>query len=244
MGDESVKERASKAAELPSSLNLPLADPPNYRLGELTEVERQKVTPGSNAIGVTRDVPAEAMGRGECLPLGDNQFVWRLQLTSPGAVAIRLHFTQFDSDMGKVWLHGLGSQAPIHGPYTSRGTFNDGDFWSNVIDGEAAVLVFEASGSCPRDVPFEIRELGHAWESPQATLPINKATSRQAIARCHSPFRCRPTDFAWQDSADSIAGITSFRNGEWRPWCTGTLLNTRSGRGPYYFLTANHCFSG
>jgi len=86
---------------------------------------------------------------------------WRQALRSPGAVGMRVHFTGFSVGGGRVWLHdGRRFKPQIAGPYTKRGIFGDGDFWSDVLYGDTVVVEYEPeeAGS------FQIPVISHLWD--------------------------------------------------------------------------------
>jgi hypothetical protein len=86
---------------------------------------------------------------------------WRQALRSPGAVGLRVHFTGFSVGGGRVWLHdGRRFKPQVFGPYTKRGLFGDGDFWSDVLYGDTVVVEYEPEGSGS----FQIPVISHLWD--------------------------------------------------------------------------------
>ena len=92
--------------------------------------------------------------------------VWRVQVESPDAKALRLHFSGFAVGEGGLWIHSKSTRT--FGPYRGRGPFGDGDFWTPTLLGDAVVVEFwPSSSSLAKDgVPFQLVELGHLWQLP------------------------------------------------------------------------------
>ena len=94
---------------------------------------------------------------------------------------MRVEFLSFSAGAGNVWLHD-GDQ--VAGPYTGRGIYGDGHFWSAAIFSESVVLEYEpAPGESiePRP-PFEIGAIGHRARAatlarPSAALALPKAAA-------------------------------------------------------------------
>ncbi|HUQ91264.1 MAG TPA: PPC domain-containing protein [Bryobacteraceae bacterium] len=170
------------------------------------------------------------MGRWETLPEGKS--LWRAGIQSPGARGIRLHFTQFSVGTGRVWIHdGTGEEEQISGPYTGAGPFSDGDFWSDIVMADTAIVEFEPSEGQRGQPPFQVGEISHVYSDPK------EGTTRSAAASCNLDVTCSPE---WAETSRSVGRI-SFESGGSSLVCSGTLLNTRSGSGTPLFLTANHC---
>lgn len=90
--------------------------------------------------------------------------VWRLQITSPAARALRLHFKNFNVGKGRVWLHNKAGQ--VYGPYTGQGMFGDGDFWSDSVPGDHLTIEYQpdpmqADAAHIKAVPFRVRRISH-----------------------------------------------------------------------------------
>ena len=92
-------------------------------------------------IGVHRAIAHGSLARGTWAPLADGHRIWRVEIQSDTAVALRVEFSNFSVGDGKVWVH---SRATVDGPYTARGPYGNGEFWSGTVDGESAVIEYEA----------------------------------------------------------------------------------------------------
>ncbi len=163
--------------------------------------------------------------------------VWRLAIQSPGAVAMRLHFTSFDVGSGQVWMHdGSGDEDRVLGPYVGRGPNGDSEFWSATVFGDTATVEYEPAEGRTLDgeVPFNIEEISHQFSTQAAPRPVE-----QSSASCELDVNCYPD---WAVTAKGTA-LLSFEKAGGSYICSGTLLNTRVNSFVPYLLTANHCIS-
>ncbi|MBI4874921.1 MAG: hypothetical protein HY822_09855 [Acidobacteria bacterium] len=230
------KEQARRLARrLLPSLGAALPRPREVRLGALSREERARMESAgrgeAKVAGVHRRLESAALEQGRVEYLDGQRPIWRLALDSADAAGVRVHFTSFDAGGGRVWVHdGRGDESEIHGPYTGRGPYGDGDFWSDAVLGENLVIEYEPGRPMdPLDLPpFKVSELAHL------ATGVHKAA-----ASCNLDATCYPD---WAETAKAVAHILFERDGS-SYVCSGTLLNTRNGRGIPYFLTAQHCIA-
>jgi hypothetical protein len=157
------------------------------------------------------------------------QTVWRAEFTSRGAAAIRLHFENFQA--GDATVRVL---APIThhvvAEYGGEGLFNDGEFWSEVVPGDTAIVEYEASG----DPPFSIREAAHFYPPP------SKQNERSLLG-CHIDINNFPEWLTLGNAVALLVFETSDNQGPFWAACTGTLVADRSRTGRALLVTAHHC---
>jgi lysyl endopeptidase len=186
----------------------------------------------------TRGVIEESPGGG---------FVWAMEVSSPGAQAIRLHLTGFHlPDNTEMYLLGPNGQAD--GPYTGEGRNGNGDFWTRSISSDSAQLVLRYTGSTPKtDRPkmtFVVSDVGHIrGRPPQALEKNHDSWVCSDNASCLVDAQCVNNIAAVVDAKDAVAKMEWIK-GPFIYTCTGGLLaDTDTGSEIPYFLTANHCFS-
>jgi hypothetical protein len=195
-------------------------------------------------IGVHRTLGEQAMmnGRWEA-PDGGPAF-WRMAVRSPGSAGIRIHFTDFDAGPGKVWVHGAGQ---VEGPYTARGPFGDGQFWSATVFADTVTIEYEPdTADAAEIVPFRVDTISHQ-AAPSVRQPagfsildgVDPAASKDPAAGCHLDPNCYAD---WRDTMKSVAHLVYEKGGE-TYMCSGGLLATRDNSVKPYLLTANHCIS-
>lgn len=123
---------------------------------------------GRRRIGAHRKLPDPLPGAWTVGEHGAR--VWRLDLRSMGAVALRLHFTNFHVEEGVVLLlqplpEGAAEKERRH---QGDGPAGDGEFWSDLIEGDRVVVEYRPASSSPTSdaLPFRIEEISHLWASP------------------------------------------------------------------------------
>ena len=158
--------------------------------------------------------------------------LWILDVVSPGAIGVRLHFAGAELPVGA----GLVVYSPIndsqaHGPYEGAGPLGTGDFWTPTLAGPRARIEY----FLPHDIeapfgePFMIDALMHLYRDPLAAAPEREGS-------CHNDVMC---EAGWIDTAKAVAGIAT--TGSFSLFCTGQMLNSQNADFTPYFLTARHC---
>ena len=191
-----------------------------------------------------------------------NGRLWRVQIQSPGASGLRVHFQNFNVGAGRVWLHT--SEGQVYGPYTGQGMYGDGDFWSDIVFGPSFTLEYQPGPDDPitveqGPVPFRIHKISHLTDLNLGSSTNSKKSnvggllghvarnfsggdeelSARNVGYCRVDVNCDPR---WRDETNGVALVTYASNGA-DAWCSGTLLNNRRQDYTPYFVTAAHCIS-
>jgi hypothetical protein len=217
-----------------------------------SEFARLASLSGEEPVGLERAVPGRLLETASCEASPGGGFLWMLAISSPEASSLRAHFDHFSVDHNRVWVSDKDGDQ-ILGPYTGRGLFGDGEFWSGVVFTDSIVIAFEGDrGGCPAEVPFRITDIAHLWLDATINIgresPLRAWKARQRGVRaqagdsnpgapCNLDVSCYPS---WQSQANSVARITYNSSGG-SFLCSGALINTLPYSGTPYFLTANHC---
>jgi hypothetical protein len=229
----------------------------------LTPEEEAAVARAASAplrIGVHRPLPAGSLaaGRWEFLPGGRR--AWRAAIRSSGARAVRLFFDAADLGEGQLWVYAPDrEEVPADGPYTGRGPFGDGRFWSASVDGDSVIVEYEppAEAAAEGDPPFLVTKVAHrVVDAPEAPAGETALAARwlgegkmsvgplasdlpedDPAAACNLDVSCYPE---WAQASRMVAALV-FETGEGEAACTGTLVATRNSSLKPYLLTAEHC---
>jgi len=257
---------ASPVRPLPPSRSIAMASPAMVALGGLTTDERAKLGPVGmkQRIGVHRAVPNGSLEQAKWTTLPDGSSVWRVAIRSDAATGMRVEFSNFDVGAGRVWVH---SGLSVDGPYTSRGPYGNGEFWSATVDGESLVIEYAANstsstsgGGAP---PFHVNRIAHEAFNPRltgsgtagnaflangpsnptgvTTLAPASATLPDPAASCNLDVNCYSE---WLTAKQSVAQIefeetSGLEQGTFL--CSGSAVATRDNSLTPYFLTAGHC---
>ncbi len=244
----------------PSALGSGLPDPPETVLpGASPEaIEAGQREFGSRWLGPTLPVPGvPGSGMGSGIPgllpgrwsRHGRDAVWHATLRSPGARALRLHFSSFDVD-GAVYLRPAGAASGRVGPYSARGPQEDGDFWTDIVPSEAVTIeyVTRAGGRTPvGPPPFRVKDVAHlvrplvpsskGLRFPGQPSPVGSVP--RSIAACHLDASCHP---AWEDRDYPAVALVLISNASGVGTCTGSLINPRYDSDDHLLLlTAGHC---
>jgi V8-like Glu-specific endopeptidase len=185
----------------------------------------------------------------------DGGFVWTGAVTSPGATALRLHFTNFDlPDNTALYVYGLNAEA--FGPYTGLGYTNSGEFWSHTIMGPVAYVQVRNFGPVSekdlRSISFDIESAGYLSE--KFLIPFYQPKTPEFEGVSGAMHHCPDNEDCVEDAscysgtavadAKKAVAYMEWVSGAWIYMCTGGLIaDSDPGTQIPYFLTANHCIS-
>ncbi len=232
-------ERASRVEVRPPGIRLGLRRPRELALAPLggSELTRLTAPDPRLKIGIHRSLPLDALRNGAWETTAEGRRLWRMAIHSPGAGGIRVEFLDFSVGTGKVWLH---DGADVAGPYTGRGLFDNGRFWSDTVFSDSVTLEYEPADPLPDEtaLPLQVRTIAHrAPRRPaMASVPLDSG-SKDPAAYCHLDPNCYPE---WK-STMSMVGQIAFEDGADQYLCSGSLVATRDNSFKPYFLTASHC---
>ena len=227
-------ERATRIEARPPGMRLGLRKPGEFALAPLSEAELSHLAEPSARLktGIRRTLAPHALASGGWETTSEGARIWRMAIQSPASRGMRVEFDEFSVGAGNVWVHDGTSVA---GPYTGRGQFDDGHFWSAAVYSGSAIVEYEPAPGTPSELqpPFAIRAISH---QARTALDATAATKDPADF-CELDANCYPD---WQGSLSSVAQISFVDNGD-DVLCSGSLLSTRDNSFKPYFLTAGHC---
>ena len=156
-----------------------------------------------------------------------------LEVTSPGAVTVRAHLTNFNLPNGMTLsvLSPDDSSEPVE--FTGKGPFGSGEFWLPPVNGDTVRLAIydekldSVAGGAPS---FGITGIGHLYEDIR---DLYFGTPQP----CELDATCYPD---WSESGDSVVRIL-FNDVNYYYACSATLVNNASGDFSPLLLTASHC---
>jgi uncharacterized protein (TIGR03437 family) len=222
------------ARALPAAYSAaPVAAP--LDLGPLSDAERRtRSLRGLRQTGVRRALPAETMASATAGVFAGRR-AWRLTLRSESAAAVRVHFRQFSVGTGQVWLYappsGVTGAVRVAGPYSGKGPYGDGEFWSAGVASETVVVEYDDPNpaNAAAAPPFTIDSVAHRWtaELLAASVP----------APCELDVACSP---AYANVASAVVEYEFASGGAFYD-CSGSMINTLNSSLTPYMLTAHHC---
>ena len=182
----------------------------------------------------------------------DGGFVWAITVTSPGAQAIRVHFTDFALPKNAE-MYFYSAVGQVDGPYVGLGRNGTGDFWSKSIPTDTGVIQLRFNGvptaADLRSISFVVSELAHIQGRPapqpaggDGSIATHDTWPCSDNSACLVDVNCVNTGPAGP-AEDAVAKM-EWIQGPFVNTCTGGLLADTDGSSQIpYFLTANHCTS-
>ena len=185
-----------------------------------------------NQIGVNRSVEVSPNTRAQKFVNPDGSQIIVLIIKSSGASGIGVHFRDFAlADGEEVYVYGAGVDSIVFGPFTDKGPWGSGEFWSGTVDDDTVVIEFYKKTD-ENGQGFEIFEISHTL----AELDWRLRSNEPDVLNCEVDASC----FGGPEK-NAVARIVFNTNGP--HVCTGTLVNNLAQDETPYFLTANHCIN-
>ena len=205
-------------------------------------VERPGQVPLRVAEPVALGLSIDGAGTREALP--DGGALWRLRVTSPGAVFLAFTLAGFALPPGAELRFYSVERDYEDGPYTAANNNAEQWFVSPAIPGDSAVIEVSTPAVVPFDPAFTIASVSHGYRDFRSFQSVPRRDAQVVLepliaklGACERDVNC-PEGNSWQ--ADKRAVAQTF---DGRFICTGTLLNNARGDCRPFFLTANHCVS-
>ncbi len=190
-------------------------------------------------FGYRTQVDFDISNSGEWITLGNGDKLWRLNISSPGALSLNLLYDKFWLPKGgKLFIYSVDGKHSI-GAFTSRN--NNGTQYD--VKGFATGLIYSddiiveywqpANVKAKPIISIEYVVYGYRY----INVHYNKGLGDSGD--CQVNINCSEGD-DWQKEKEAVALILV--NGT--RWCTGSLINTTAQDLRPLFLTANHCLTG
>jgi hypothetical protein len=184
------------------------------------------------AKGIRTSLTPDNSGTWETLD--DGSQLWRLRVSSPGALSLSLGLEKFDVPNGAVfWVHAPDGSG-VQGPYTREDRNAYGGLWTAVVLGEE--LVAELQLPAGRKVDLEITSVNHGYRAFGQRRDTSVAVNRGS---CNINVVC-PVGYRYSDQIRSVARIT-FSDGANLYLCTAQLINNTAETDTPYLYSAGHC---
>lgn len=228
-------EVKASAAELAAVDNAPQQLPEIVGLSQSVAVD---VSFRNIKLSRSRGKPHQ-LDVGALIETDDGGYVYTAEISSPGAIALRVQFAGFNMATGAA-MYLYTEEGQVFGPYSGRGPLGNGTFDSNTLAGDTVTLQVRQSGpasaSAMRNTHFQIVGLGHI-------RPRFMAGECGYNASCVQSAACSGPGAEVADAKKAVAHML-FRSGGGYYICTGGLINDNdSSNNLPLFLTANHCIS-
>ena len=219
------------------------AYPPAVDLGEITAAEMtendRKVKASATARAVSRTALQGLAAQGRWIEKPDGGRYWTVRLDANNAIAARIRFTSVDLAGGSVWVCGQGDRGPTEvGPYSGKGVFNDGMFWSDLVPSDFMTLEYAPSdGDLSGALPFEITEVQLFYRIGPRTAVNYPGPSNGLDLSCFKDAMC----YSSSSGVTTALGYSVYLLVPNIDTCSGTMMNTKASN--TLLLTAGHCLT-
>ena len=182
-------------------------------------------------VGVSVLIDEELPGAWTEMP--DGGMLWTASITSDGARALRVHFSELSLPAGAaLYVYSPKHPEVVQGPYFNAGPLESGEFWSGSVTGDTVHIEYYVPADAAAEIPFTIDEIGHIYREIAIDSDTRAALDCMGDVACYS---------AWEDVSYAVARMLfQGDDGSWYN-CSGTLVAAQNGDMTPYFLTAAHC---
>ncbi len=219
------------ARRLARAVPLRRLEPPDVAWLRAEDAAREKGAP--LRYGVVQPLADSCGDAGLWEPLPDGGRVWRLRVSSPGALSLGLVLRRFQLPPGGELYVSDGAGSVVRGAYTSDHHLPGGGFAVQPVPGDTLALELrEPPGAAPAEVV--LAGVVHDYAGVLDGLE-RAAAGAGGGGSCEVDVAC-PEGAGWQDASDAVVRILA---GGFL--CSGALVANTSGDGAQLLLTAEHC---
>ncbi|MEG2067801.1 MAG: trypsin-like peptidase domain-containing protein [Tannerellaceae bacterium] len=173
---------------------------------------------------------------GTSFTLPDGTRVWQLGIRSKGALSINILFTEYELPEGAQLFLYNSSRTHILGAFNHLNNSALGLLPISPIEGDELIIEYQEPAKATFAGRLTVGEVNHGYRELKGVEP----TLDDASLTCSPPLACNPgTDNQYKKNGRSV--VLLIINGN--TLCTGALVNTTTGSGVPYLLTASHCLN-
>jgi lysyl endopeptidase len=181
------------------------------------------------------DISLANAGTWTTLPGGGR--VWRIGISSPGALALIPCFDAFLLPPGATLHVYTPARDEVLGAFTSSNNPHDGRYNTGLIHGDYCIIEYYEPAAVAGQGRIHMNELGHAY---RMVPPLKQGIGFGGSEPCEVNVRC-PEGDNWQDTKNAIVRIL-VKAGSDAGWCSGSLVNNANQDCSPYVLSADHCY--
>ncbi len=165
--------------------------------------------------------------------LKDGSKLWRLSISSPGALSINLLFNEFILPSGaKLFIYNQ-DRSEIHGPFNDYNNQEDLLFATTLIRGDLITIEYFEPANVAFEGVLRLARVTHGYRGPEEFI---KGFGNSGS--CNVNVSC-PEAAPMEDQIRSVCMLVTGSSG----FCTGALINNTSSDGKPYVLSADHCYT-
>ncbi|MBI9038684.1 MAG: T9SS type A sorting domain-containing protein [Bacteroidales bacterium] len=226
-----------KSNDLKNNFQEVIVQKPNVEQLFLEDAENDKqATP--LRFGKLLEVNFDINNSGSWTEISGKGRIWRLKITSEGALALGIYYNDFHIPQGGQLFLYNENKSQVIGAFTEVNNTKNKLFATELIQGETTILEYFEPYGVYEKPEISISEISYAYRS--VDFLFTKGTDDfGGSGPCEVNVNCLEGD-DWQEQKRSVARVLVKRSGS-SMWCTGSLVNNTMEDCLPYFLTADHC---
>jgi len=160
--------------------------------------------------------------------------IWRLRISSPGAVSINLGFTQYKLPFGAALsIHSTDGDYRIR-DFTNADNADHGELWTPPVGGDDILIELTMPTTGLSDYRLELGSINIGYRSFGDIIDPRELVDRSGS--CNVDVVCSTGD-PWRLQIPAVAVISTGGS----LFCTGFMVNNVAGDLTPHFMTAAHC---
>jgi hypothetical protein len=203
---------------------------------DMTKLEEQDALTDIKGVGPKRfaighELNVNPAGYGHWTSGPNGSMVWTFEIDTPDAAHLGFGFNPFHLPDGATLNIASPDGSEKLGTLTAENNNVTGQFWTQVLMSNKAVLTLTVPAGRQDDVQLELVKIGHGYRGFGARTKYCKSGS------CNMDVACLGPNDPWNDPRRSVAAYTRGATDT----CTGSLVNNTAGDRRLIFATAGHC---
>lgn len=221
-------------------------NPPSMELINAEDIEDEK---NGTMYKIARLLPVDVniTNSGTWDITSEGKLIWRLKMSSQGAKACAVHFSEFMLPVGSQLFIYNKDHSVILGPYTNTDNADGANYAIGILYGDEIVIEYTApetkalNGETGILLPeLSISKYSYIYRGEDLYDYRNqKSTGYGASDECQVNVNCEEGN-NWRNQQKGVARIYVV-DGWSAGYCTGSLVNNTNNDQTPYFLTADHC---
>lgn len=169
--------------------------------------------------------------------LDSKTMLWRLRITSPGAVSINLGFTRYSMPVGGQLIIYATDGSYLIRPFTANDNSAQGELWTPVCMSDDIMVELTIPQAAIGGLQLELGSINHGYRGFEGLRRGGKGDEGgPRSGACNIDVIC-PQGDPWRLDIQSVAVIST--GGD--RFCTGFMVNDTVSDLRPLFMTANHC---
>lgn len=172
--------------------------------------------------------------------LSDGSKIWRLALSTEGAMGMAVYFNHFELPQGAEMYVYDQEMNWIDGPYTAEQMDSHGKFLTGTINADNIIIEYNQKAEIVGMPEFLIKGAAHFYRYIYDYQ--DEDNLRGGSEPCEVDVAC-PEGNNWQEEKDAVVRL-QITEGQFVGLCSGVLVNTTARDCRPYLLSALHCANG